>query len=69
MAEPRGGGLGARAPPPQRGRECPKYNNKNRSLYDFASIYGNAYLDDKGLPTILLKGGTDRAVSVIRACK
>ena len=67
--DPGGGGLGVTTPPPpQRDSECPK--NCFRSLNVIVSIYGDAklgkhiiliardinYLDDNGLPIILLKG-------------
>ena len=41
VPDPRGGGVGACAPLPHKGHECPK-NNFFHALYDIVSIYGNA---------------------------
>ena len=71
-----GGGLGGTCPPPRRGCECPKKYNIFHALYDIASIYTvmhtymiTDYRHNNSAERKGGRGGTDRAVSVARACK
>ena len=72
------GGLGGTCPPPppRRGCECPKKYNICYALYDIASIYTvmhtymiTDYPHNNSAERKGGHGGTDRAVSVARACK
>ena len=71
-----GGGLGARAPPPpEEAVSVLKYKNFH-ALCDIASIYTvmhtymiTEYLHNNSAERKGGQGGTDRAVSVTRACK